>query len=50
MHEQWNQKDECPGFKTFIKYVRHLVEEKGVLPKSAVERGRALGNNLIAVG
>ncbi|WP_172403048.1 radical SAM protein [Pseudomonas putida] len=50
LHEQWNQKDECPGFKTFIKYVRHLVEEKGVLPKSAVERGRALGNNLIAVG
>lgn len=50
LHEQWNQKDECPGFKTFIKYVRHLVEEKGVLPKSVVERGRALGNNLIAVG
>ncbi|MBJ2204243.1 radical SAM protein [Pseudomonas carnis] len=50
LHEQWNQKDECPGFKTFIKYVRHLVEEKGVLPKSVLERERAMGNNLIAVG
>lgn len=50
LHEQWNQQDECPGFKTFIKRVRYLVEEEGVLPKSVMQSVNLLPQNLIAVG
>ncbi|WP_261312372.1 reverse transcriptase domain-containing protein [Pseudomonas aeruginosa] len=50
LHEQWNQQDECPGFKTFIKRVRFLVEEEGVRPKSVLQGANQLPQNLIAVG
>ena len=36
LHGYWNGRGECPGFKAFIKYIRHLVEVDGVLPKSAM--------------
>lgn len=36
LHGYWNGEGECPGFKSFIKYIRYLVEEKGVLPKSEI--------------
>lgn len=50
LHEQWNQQDECPGFKTFIKRVRFLVEEEGVRPKSVLQGANQLPQNIIAVG
>ncbi|KAG0753894.1 hypothetical protein G6F24_012735 [Rhizopus arrhizus] len=49
LHEQWNQQDECPGFKTFIKRVRFLVEEEGVRPKSVLQGANQLPQNLIAL-
>lgn len=36
LHQFWNGKGECPGFKQFIKYIRHLVTEKGVKPKTVL--------------
>lgn len=48
LHEQWNEKDECPGFKTFIKYARNLVENHGVLPQSVILKNQ-LPAHLIAV-
>ena len=33
LHQYWNGKGECPGFKGFIKYIRELVDS-GTLPKS----------------
>jgi len=33
LHQYWNGRGECPGFKGFIKYIRGLVENKGVRPK-----------------
>ncbi|MBI6882985.1 radical SAM protein [Pseudomonas putida] len=36
LHGYWNGRGECPGFKGFIKHIRHLVEVEGVLPKSAM--------------
>lgn len=48
LHEQWNGKGECPGFKTFIKYARKRVEE-GALPKAALMRD-PLPAHLIAIG
>lgn len=49
LHDQWNGKGECPGFKTFIKYARQKVEE-GVLPQALLMRNNALPDHLIAVG
>jgi len=49
LHEQWNGKGECPGFKTFIKYARQKVAE-GHLPKSIIERNKRLPEHIIAVG
>lgn len=36
LHNYWNGRGECPGFKGFIKHIRKLVEEDGVLPRSAM--------------
>lgn len=36
LHSYWNGEGECPGFKAFIKYIRYLVEEKGLLPKTEI--------------
>jgi sulfatase maturation enzyme AslB (radical SAM superfamily) len=49
LHAQWNGEGECPGFKSFIKHARALVEG-GVLPRSALmEKNSALGK-IIAIG
>lgn len=50
LHEQWNGQGECPGFKSFIKYARELVEQQGVLPKSVLTQTQKLPEHLIAVG
>lgn len=50
LHSQWNQADECPGFKTFIKHARYLVEECGVVPRSKLDEDRLNGTSLIAAG
>lgn len=34
LHAYWNGEGECPGFKGFIKYVRHQVENEKIIPKS----------------
>lgn len=36
LHGYWNGQGECPGFKGFIKHIRHLVENEGLLPKSEI--------------
>lgn len=36
LHSYWNGEGECPGFKGFIKYIRNLVENEGLLPKSEI--------------
>jgi len=36
LHNYWNGRGECPGFKGFIKHIRKLVEEDGILPRSAI--------------
>lgn len=36
LHDSWSGKGECPGFKKFIKHVRHHVEN-GVKPKQYTE-------------
>lgn len=36
LHGYWNGRGECPGFKGFIKHIRKLVENDGILPKSAM--------------
>lgn len=36
LHSYWNGEGECPGFKKFIKYIRNLVENEGLLPKSEI--------------
>lgn len=36
LHGFWNGKGECPGFKSFITFIRHQVEQEGVIPKSAM--------------
>lgn len=36
LHNYWNGRGECPGFKGFIKHIRWLVEDQGVLPRSAL--------------
>lgn len=37
LHSYWNGEGECPGFKGFIKHIRNLVENKGLLPKSVIK-------------
>ncbi len=36
LHGYWNGRGECPGFKGFIKFIRNLVENEGIMPKSAM--------------
>lgn len=36
LHQYWNGKGECPGFKGFIQHVRKLVEVDGVIPKNMI--------------
>lgn len=47
LHQYWNGKGECPGFKGFIKHIRSLVEVHGVKPKTLLleneHRKRTLG-------
>ncbi|SED32122.1 Sulfatase maturation enzyme AslB, radical SAM superfamily [Pseudomonas saponiphila] len=50
LHGQWNGEGECPGFKTFIKYARNLVENHGVLPRSAMKEKESEVGNIIAIG
>jgi len=42
LHQYWNGQGECPGFKRFIKYIRHQVEVNGVKPKSVIQRSLAI--------
>lgn len=46
LHQYWNGRGECPGFKSFIKYIRHQVEVNGIMPKSVIykeERQKTAG-------
>lgn len=36
LHEYWNGKGECPGFKGFIKHVRHEVSVNKIKPKDLI--------------
>jgi radical SAM protein with 4Fe4S-binding SPASM domain len=36
LHNYWNGKGECPGFRGFIKYIRNKVENEGLKPKSEI--------------
>lgn len=36
LHQYWNGRGECPGFKGFIKHIRNLVENEGVKPKRLI--------------
>lgn len=36
LHQFWNGKGECPGFKKFILFIKDQVDNKGVIPKSAM--------------
>lgn len=36
LHQYWNGKGECPGFKGFIKHIRNLVENHKLQPKSLI--------------
>ncbi|WP_137297123.1 SPASM domain-containing protein [Psychromonas sp. SP041] len=38
LHQYWNGRGECPGFKSFIKYIRFQVEVNGIKPKSVIYR------------
>lgn len=33
LHQYWNGRGECPGFKGFIKHIRNLVENENLRPK-----------------
>lgn len=45
LHDYWNGKGECPGFRGFIKHIRNLVKNEGVKPKSEL-----LGTNIVNGG
>ncbi len=40
LHKTWDGTGECPGFKKFIKYVRMCHEERGILPRQAIEAAK----------
>ncbi len=41
LHQYWNGKGECPGFKGFIKHIRNLVESNGIKPKKVIFKEEA---------
>jgi radical SAM protein with 4Fe4S-binding SPASM domain len=42
LHNYWNGKGECPGFRGFIKYIRNKVENEGIKPKSEILKLEAI--------
>ena len=41
LHQYWNGKGECPGFKGFIKHIRNLVEHEDLKPKKVMFKEEA---------